>query len=286
MSSSFKMAAAEKVLRISQLDALELDSELIAAVQDKFFNIFGFLPSTALIERLRPELKALLTFLLCKWSLSRARNDHCTFGQGLMSLKYAQQDNSLPNTRQKWLLLLILVFPGWLLERFEGLVNAAFPTLRAHKILSIAKAFLQLCNVLNFCSFLLYGQYPSLTERLLHLKMIPSRPQVLRELSYDYMNREIIWYGFSEFIFSVLPLLNLQSLKNTCNKLMHGLVGDRGSAVAHNECAQCSSVPVLPQVSSCGHLFCYYCISANVLADSNFPCPVCNERVTDYFRYV
>ena len=50
MPSSFKMAAAEKVLRINQLDALELDSELIAAVQDKFFNIFGFLPSTTLIE--------------------------------------------------------------------------------------------------------------------------------------------------------------------------------------------------------------------------------------------
>ena len=45
------------------LDALELDSELIASVQDKFFNIFGFLPSTTLIERLGPELKALLTFL-------------------------------------------------------------------------------------------------------------------------------------------------------------------------------------------------------------------------------
>ena len=81
MPSSFKMAAAEKVLRISQLDALELDSELIAAVQDKFFNIFGFLPSTALIERLRPELKALLTFLLCKWSLSGARNVSAHLGK-------------------------------------------------------------------------------------------------------------------------------------------------------------------------------------------------------------
>uniref|UniRef100_A0A1X7V2J8 Uncharacterized protein n=1 Tax=Amphimedon queenslandica TaxID=400682 RepID=A0A1X7V2J8_AMPQE len=98
--------------------------------------------------------------------------------------------------------------------------------------------------------------------------MTPSRPQVLRELSYDYMNREIIWFGFSEFLFSVLPLLNLQSLKNSYNKILHSLVGDRETAVAPNVCVYCNGAPVLPQVSTCRHLFCYYCIAANVLAYS------------------
>ena len=277
------MALAEKVLRISQLDALELDSELLGAMQDQFFHIFGFLPSSVFIERLRPELKTLLTCLLYKFSLFQAGN--CTFGQGFMSLQYTQGDNSPPTSRQKWLLLLLLLLPAWLSERFESLTNILFPNLRADRVLNIAKGLLQLCNLLNFCSFLLYGQYPSLIECLLHLKITPSRPQVLRELSYDYMNREIIWFGFSEFLFSVLPLLNLQSLKNSYNKVLHSLVGDSETAVPPNVCVYCNSVPVLPQVSTCRHLFCYYCISANVLADSNFPCPVCNERVTDFTHY-
>uniref|UniRef100_A0A1X7V1V3 RING-type E3 ubiquitin transferase (cysteine targeting) n=1 Tax=Amphimedon queenslandica TaxID=400682 RepID=A0A1X7V1V3_AMPQE len=277
------MASAEKVIRISQLDALELDNELFGTMQDRFFHIFGFLPSSALIERLRPELKTLLTCLLYKFSLFQAGN--CTFGQGFMSLQYTQKDNSHLTSRQKWLLLCLLLLPPWLSERFENVTNLFFPNFRADRVLNIAKGLFQLCNLLNFCLFLLYGQYPSLIERLLHLKMTPSRPQVLRELSYDYMNREIIWFGFSEFLFSVLPLLNLQSLKNSYNKILHSLVGDRETAVAPNVCVYCNGVPVLPQVSTCRHLFCYYCIAANVLADSNFPCPVCNERVTDFTHY-
>lgn len=275
--------ASEKVLRISQLDALELDGDLTNVIQEKFFAIFEFLPSVSLLENLKPELKVILRYLIWKWSLASSRG--CTFGQEMMSLKYTHSStgSTTLTTRQKYLLLFMSVFPSWCSDRLIGISDIFIPpTLRVDKLINFLKAFLQFCTFINFCCFLLNGLYPSLKERLLKIEMVPRRPQVLRQLTFQFMNREIIWYGFSEFLFSVLPLMNFSPLRNLCHKVVHNLIPQRERVADINRCVYCDDMSVLPQISSCGHVFCYYCISANVLADSNFPCPLCNESVLPF----
>lgn len=285
------MAALEKVLRISQLDSLEMDNELISAMQENMQSIFRQLPNPSLFERLRPELKCILKFFLLKWSLGSNKNG-ATFGQQIMSLKYVQQDGSELTQRHKWLLILLYLAPVWLTDRYEDILNVIFPhrhhSLPSSRIINFIKVIANICGLLNFCSFILYGRYPSIKERFLSLKTISLRPQILRELSFLYMNREIIWYGFSEFLFTVLPLINFRSLQNYLQKFLYGVIKRekiREDTFNDNICVFCNHEPVIPQIANCGHMFCYYCVAANVMADSGYPCPDCNINVAPFYHY-
>lgn len=275
----------EKVLRCSRLDVVELDSELMNILQNKFMEIFKYLPRAGLVEKLKPELKAFVRFLLWKWSIGS--DTGCTFGQSILSLKYVTRKGTELTRKHKWSLLMFYVFIGWFRERFEDVLTRLIPNSKVEKLFSYFKTTIQLANLTNFCAFLLFGEYPSLKERLLQLNMIPTIPQTLRQLTYDNMNREIIWYGFSEFIFFVLPLVNFPLLRNWLKKNLQNwkLLNQHSSTYSANRCSYCEELPVQPHVASCGHVYCYYCIAANVEADTQFPCSICNKSVVPYIQW-
>lgn len=279
------MAEVEKVLRISQLDVSELDNDLTSIMQEKFIGIFKALPQVSFLTRLKPELKAGLRYLLWKWSMG---NNECTFGQQMMGLKYSTNNGMVLSKHQRWFLFAYFVCIEWIQDRFEDIFNTLFPSLQADRLLDFIKSLFQLANMINFCFFLLQGRYPSLKERLLRIKIVSKRRQSLRELNYDYMNREIIWYGFSEFMFFVLPHMNLPALRNWFRTMLNKIVPSQRntlsswSEASSSNCALCDCPPVLPQITQCKHIYCYYCIAANVKADSNFPCTICNQPVLSY----
>ena len=285
---SRKMAVStEKVLRTGRLDAVELDNDLTSIFQERFLDIFRRLPSGPLLERFKPEMKAFIRFLLWKWSLGKPNGS--TFGQEMTSLTYVTKEGTGLTSKHRWILMILYVLLEWSSERFEDILSKLIPSLRADRIAACIKFFAQIANLLNFCAFLIQGVYPSLKERVLHLNMVPTKPQTLRELSYENMNREMVWYGFSEFVFFVLPLMNLPLVRNWLKKtlqkynLLPSQVGRSVSAV--NRCSLCNERPVQPQLSNCGHVYCYYCIAANVEADPEFPCSLCNKRATPYTQW-
>jgi peroxin-2 len=53
------------------------------------------------------------------------------------------------------------------------------------------------------------GKYRTLLDRLLRLRLTPPTSQVSREVSFEYLNRQLVWHAFTEFLLFVLPLVGI-----------------------------------------------------------------------------
>lgn len=262
----------EVVLRVNQLDACELDDTLTNVLQHQLLAALRPLQSTKFLNYL-PELKTLLRLLVWKFSLS---DHHNTLGQGMLDLKYASVRGSARlSLFQRGGLFIAVVLGEWMLERADTLTAYCPRPSQAQQGLVWLSTALRTLSLFNFIFFLIRGKYPTLKERVLGLGMLPDKPQAIREVSHRYLTREILWHGFSEFIFFVLPHFNYFSVRNLVRKVL----GSK-SSTSTTCCTFCEAIPILPHLSDCGHIYCYYCLKSNLIADSNFPCPACNDAVT------
>ncbi|KAH7956210.1 hypothetical protein HPB52_007135 [Rhipicephalus sanguineus] len=122
---------------------------------------------------------------------------------------------------------------------------------------------------------------PWFRERGLKL-LVRFLPQMQRDkVQFDFMNRELLWHGFAEFIGFLLPLVNVYPAKNFVSRHLlrrkmrptHPSERTRGDMA---ECGICGSSPTQPHEIGCKHVFCYYCIASQVTADAKYSCPLCN----------
>lgn len=44
------------------------------------------------------------------------------------------------------------------------------------------------------------------------------------------------------------------------------------------KCSYCGERPTLPYHMGCNHVFCYYCLQGNLIADAQFECPTCQKQ--------
>lgn len=260
----------EIVLRVNQLDACELDDNIADVLQHHFLEIFRPLQSIR-IDQVKPELKALIRYVLWNFSLS---NGSSTFGQRMLSLVYASSNSSRTlSSMQRLGLFYCFVLSEWVMERGDWLL-CKLPGDTPLHLLRHSLTAVKTLSLINFMVFLVRGCYPSLKERLLRLQMLPTTPQTLHTVNHSYLTREILWHGFSEFMFFVLPHFNLFTLRNLLRRVCNAKI-----STDNRLCSFCEGLPTAPHISDCGHLYCYYCLSANLIADSNFPCCVCNQSV-------
>ena len=63
---------------------------------------------------------------------------------------------------------------------------------------------------MSFLIFLLHGQYRTLLDRLLRLRLMPESSQLRNEISFEYLNRQLVWHAFTEFLLFMLPLLGIR----------------------------------------------------------------------------
>jgi len=214
MQGQSSVAVQERVLRVNQLDAGELDEGLSGILQNQFVDILKVLPSIHVLH-LKPEMKALVRALIWKYSIHAHGQ---TFGQEMLGLNYSQKEGySLPlASRHKFGLFALMVLAEWLQDRIDSISQYLLPVRPSdlQKAINWVITVMNTLSLLNFLMFLIGGRFPTLKERVLSLWMVPERPQTLREMTYEYMNREILWHGFSEFIFFVLPHFNVFALRN------------------------------------------------------------------------
>lgn len=57
--------------------------------------------------------------------------------------------------------------------------------------------------------FLVNGRYRTLLDRVLRLRLAPPNSQVNREVSFEYLNRQLVWHAFTEFLLFLLPLVGI-----------------------------------------------------------------------------
>lgn len=169
---------------------------------------------------------------------------------------------------------------------------------------------IQIVSMLNCFRFLNVGKRPSLVDFILGLDNISMFGNRRREIGYSHMTRELIWSGFmviirdkhfqfncifansstfflQELLGFTLPLINYHYVKRKYRNILKSMMPASLSSKQAPEkpkfdinttCAYCDKRPTLPYHMGCRHVFCYYCLKGNLLADAQFECPSCGNK--------
>ncbi|XP_062505908.1 peroxisome biogenesis factor 2-like isoform X2 [Corticium candelabrum] len=259
---------AGRALRISQMDSSVLDEEVL--------------------ESLKLQLSRCLSLLgLSVWKYDS------TLGQQMLNVKYAKcvssdasdSEEALGLSRwQKIAYGLVFVCGNYCKDKAVGIevIGQYINNLNIReKIRTLSRWTERLWNMarlVNFLIFLQQGSYRSLIERILRLNTVLVHKQPVRQVSFEFMNRELLWHSFAEFTFFLLPFVNVRRLRNTVHRVFTSY-SSTSSSPSFTQCGICESRPTTPYQASCNHIFCYYCIKANCMADPGFSCPLCSSKI-------
>ena len=275
------------VLRVNQLDSYSLDAQLLLIFKEQVAVVFRSF-SPGLHSKIMPELHAILQFLLLRHSLLSPTNGS-TFGQQYLNLVLCGRDSLPLSLRSRWLYTLLLTGMGWAEERERNIISfvgavLSVPHRAIYNMQRIITTVMYAAKLTNFVLFLLRGRVPSLRDSLLGYKFsFIRRPSSTQQILYDTFNRELLWNTFSELIVIILPLLTPAFLsKISITKKLTSRTQDISKDP--KVCPACGFKPTLPQRSACDHNFCYYCIRANLMADSGYRCPLCDVQVGTRFE--
>ncbi|KAK6074188.1 peroxisomal biogenesis factor 2 [Seiridium cupressi] len=204
--------------RVGQVDAELLDEELVDLLRGQVGDALKYFGgnikddwSAEIIFALRAVL-----FKLTVW-------DHdATYGAALQNLKYtdARRQGSVlvpPSKWQKALYGLVTVggkygwtkWENWLLDQDNGYDPPAPLVQRLGAITTRLTTVHSVAAFASFLVFLLHGRYRTLLDRILRLRLVPPTSQVSREVSFEYLNRQLVWHAFTEFLLFVLPLVGI-----------------------------------------------------------------------------
>eukprot|EP01114_Cavostelium_apophysatum_P021434 TRINITY_DN7474_c0_g1_i1.p1 TRINITY_DN7474_c0_g1~~TRINITY_DN7474_c0_g1_i1.p1 ORF type:complete len:322 (-),score=35.84 TRINITY_DN7474_c0_g1_i1:569-1534(-) len=273
------------VLRVNQLDAIRLDGEINNILSTQFLKIFAFFKPEA-IDKIKPELIALLDLFIYKLSIYSMDT---TYGNKLQNLKFTTSDNKPITAWQKILLGVLTIGGRWAWTRANSLSSdrsnwTSEWYAKLWKVLSTLEKVYLCASVINFMVFLYDGKYVSLITRLLSMRLMYRAPSMQRQLSFEFMNQQLVWHEFTEFLMFVMPLINMDKIRSFTSRLF--FVAKKKDAVPLSACPICLKDPVqTPYVSNCEHIFCYYCLKQNCMVDSSFSCPRCGSIITSMARY-
>jgi peroxin-2 len=211
--------------RVGQVDAELLDEELVGLLQNqvgdalKYFGAGAGQGSSTVKDDWEAEILLALRAVLFKLTIW----DHdATYGAALQNLKYtdARQGGAVlvpPSRWQKGIYGLVTVggkyawtkWENWLLDQDDG-YDEPSPTVQKLSRLSSTVSTVHAAAAFgSFLVFLLHGRYRTLLDRILRMRLAPPTSQVSREVSFEYLNRQLVWHAFTEFLLFVLPLVGI-----------------------------------------------------------------------------
>ena len=174
---------------------------------------------------------------------------------------------------------------------------------RVYLLSRYAEHVYRLASFINLCVFLYSGRYVSLLHRVFRISYLPIRASAQRQVSFDYMNQSLAWTSMTEFALFCMPMMRVDLISRLYRSITHSLFGaaeqgqrrpnqndehdefddESGTASdAHTHtCPLCQQQPcVMPHMTNCKHVYCYYCLGCARLNDANFKCIKCNQTVT------
>nr|GLL17779.1 peroxisome biogenesis protein 2 [Ipomoea trifida] len=301
LTPSHQSAIPIAISRVNQIDAARLDIEMSAMLKEQLVKIFSLMKPGMLFQY-EPELDAFLEFLIWRFSIWV---DKPTPGNGLMNLRYRDEraiemrgkvrtglEGPGLTVAQKILYCIATVGGQYFWARLQSFSAfrrwgdseqrslARWVWLLIQRVEGIYKA----ASFSNLLLFLYTGRYRSLIERALRARLVYGSPNMNRAVSFEYMNRQLVWNEFSEMLLLLLPLLNSSSIKN----FLRPFSKDKSSNSAADEtlCPICQAIPTLPFLAiPCQHRFCYYCLQTRCSAAPSFQCPRCGELVAAMQRH-
>ncbi|KAG5934094.1 peroxisome assembly protein (Peroxin-2) [Claviceps sorghi] len=215
--------------RVAQVDAELLDEELVDLLRGQAAEALKYFAGGHLQDEWSAEMMLALRAVLFKLTVW----DHdATYGAALQNLKYtdARRPGPLltpPSRLQKSLYGLVTVFgkyawtrwEDWLLEQDVGYEHA--PSTRVRQLARWTSRLTTIHSaaaLASFLVFLLHGRYRTLLDRILRMRLAPPTSQVSREVSFEYLNRQLVWHAFTEFLLFVLPLIGINKWRRWLGK--------------------------------------------------------------------
>ncbi|XP_010254047.1 PREDICTED: peroxisome biogenesis protein 2 isoform X2 [Nelumbo nucifera] len=284
------------ISRVNQVDAARLDVEMSAMLKEQLVKVFSLMKPGFLFQY-EPELDAFLEFLIWRFSIWV---DKPTPGNALMNLRYRDEraiavrgkevrtgleGPGLTVSQKIWYCLSTVggqyiwarlqsfsAFRRWGDSEQTSLARLAWTSIRHVEGVYRAASFF------NLLIFLYTGRYRNIIERALKARLVYGSPNMNRAVSFEYMNRQLVWNEFSEMLLLLLPLLNSSSIK----RLLLPFSKDKSSGSSGDEaaCPICQGNPTIPFLAvPCQHRYCYYCLRTRCAATTSFRCSRCNEPV-------
>ncbi|CAE6405314.1 unnamed protein product [Rhizoctonia solani] len=216
-------------LRVGQLDSEQLDNELLVILKEPLRKGLDLLKSAWGVDH-EPELSLVLRGLLYYFSVW---NTGATYGAKLQNLKYqvssrtwssASTSSKAPSGLPRRLLLshagLTVLLPYLHTRLRSHALSNAWPDApssdkrrKVWEALSQVESLHGALSLASFVVFLWNGRYRTLADRLLGLRLEPIKRLVSRSVNYDFMNRQMVWHAFTEFLLFMLPLVDMKALK-------------------------------------------------------------------------
>ncbi|KLO11238.1 hypothetical protein SCHPADRAFT_999056 [Schizopora paradoxa] len=223
-----------RVLRVGQLDAELLDEDLVQVLNEPLSKALSMLNSS-LKSKLGPELILMIRLTLYKFSLWDVG---ATYGAKLQDLRYSVPNKKgwklAPSGLPKWTLgahaFMTVIIP-YLHSRLRNHALAhSWPDAPSHdrkrkawNLMNTLESLHGTAALFSFVVFLWNGRYRTLADRLLSMRLLPSKRLASRQVSYEFMNRQMVWHAFTEFLLLVLPFFGSRTFRRTYKQLTTGL---------------------------------------------------------------
>eukprot|EP00040_Diaphanoeca_grandis_P033806 m.207891 g.207891 ORF g.207891 m.207891 type:complete len:332 (-) comp32995_c0_seq5:41-1036(-) len=291
------------VLRVVQLDASRLDTLLLQMLRKQLSTSFSHF-QWPVVETFSAEVDLLLASAL--YALSVVPN-RASYGQTLLNLRYSNPAGLRPSGSRIRLHFFLTILLPWIWARISGLIVRRFTRSssvedparrqlykRALLIVQRCEKITQVGKYINHVLFLRSGQYLSISDRLCGLQCVYAK-ELPRRISYDFVNRQLLWHGFTEFAVFILPYINIPKVyrvvKNTLISNSSTVAPTSASATTappsildlqSRRCLICKTeAPWSAHISNCGHVFCYFCIGSNCKdSGDSFDCPECYSSIS------
>ncbi|XP_061389429.1 peroxisome biogenesis factor 2 [Musca vetustissima] len=272
------------VPRVNQIDAITLNKDITRMIRENLLENLQAI-SPVLYLKIQPELDLLIQSAIWFGSVGKRCS---TFGQQLLVLAY---DSERLTISRLVLHFCLTVLPSYIKKLEERRLSHRVEWLT--KAIEYGENAALVLSVLNFFRFLKTGRKPTLIDFLLGLDYISLRHNQRRDIGYKYLTRELLWGGFMEILGLVLPIINFRKLQRVARNLFTlkkpEAVDEAGNSLhpanrkpkltPTTTCVFCGERPTLPHYMGCEHIYCYYCLSANILTDSKFCCVACDTPV-------
>ncbi|ORY91022.1 Pex12 amino terminal region-domain-containing protein [Syncephalastrum racemosum] len=302
-----------RVMRVSQLDSDILDMELFDILKEQLWSSLSLFQPT-IRERFEPELLALLNFVLFKFSVY---DSGATYGAQLQNLKYRNEwmhsralesiAKDAPLSKTQKILYGLFTVGGqyawiranrYITEQGWGELDESEIRNKVYRTLQAGEKYWKAFTLINFLVFLANGRFRTLIDRVLGMRLVYAQKSQNRQVSFEFLNRQMVWHAFTEFLLFLVPLINVEKLKLRLTRMLlpkSYLVSSKGyDQLPQNQCAVChdaasaetDQMQVLdftvhnPYQTNCGHIYCYYCIQSKLsVFGDEWPCLRCGERV-------
>jgi peroxin-2 len=166
-----------------------------------------------------PEILLALRAVLFKLSIW---NHNASYGASLQGLRYTDARNTSlsrppPQRWQKGVYGLITVagryawtkWETYLMDQESSYEEPSPLMKRMSDLTSTLSSIHSVTALASFLTFLYNGRYRTLLDRSLRLRLVPNSSHTSREVSFEYLNRQLVWHAFTEFLLFLLPLVGI-----------------------------------------------------------------------------